>query len=552
MGSQPSCRIRPVPHLIAIRGKSPLSESRSRRFGLGNAAFVRQTKKADPMPTGERHAMRLQPFLLFAAAVSLSAPATAALAAAPPLFAPGDESIATTSHTIRTPTGTFQYQSRAGRLPIRNAETGEVRGRVYFSAYVMPSADGQPRPITFLWNGGPSVNSLLLHTEMFGPRRIEGDRFVDNLETLLTVSDLVFYDPVGTGFSRPESAEAAAEFYSVLGDFAATAEFIRAYRARFGAERQPLFLVGESYGTWRAGGVAERLAAAEIDVDGVILISGGIPGSQMPYAFSDAMFVPARTAAAFHHRRLPADLMANRAATLRQAAEWSRTVYLPALERLETLGEEEREAIARNLARFTGLRPELIDRATLVVPNRDFLRLLHEGDSGRRLDTFDMRRFAGEAGHPGRRETIGGYFRRELGYATDLVYAGLEPGYTPEPGPAARSPSQLWSYNHVEITPEMLARAQAGGGPPGSQPWLQNAMRANRELRVFVAAGRFDSLNMCEGNEAIVARLEADLARRFTTRCYEGGHMMYRDVEERRALARDVRQFVVAATEERE
>jgi carboxypeptidase C (cathepsin A) len=92
-----------------------------------------------------------------------------------------------------------------------------------------------------------------------------------------------------------------------------------------------------------------------------------------------------------------------------------------------------------------------------------------------------------------------------------------------------------------------MARAQAGGGPPGSQPWLQRAMRADPGLRVFVAAGRFDSLNMCEGNVTMAAKLEAPLAGRFTTRCYEGGHMMYRDESERVRLAADIRAFVAVA-----
>jgi carboxypeptidase C (cathepsin A) len=485
-----------------------------------------------------------------AALVLLAALASAGAAAqppAPPLLVPGDEPVVVTRHEIRTGSGRLRFEARAGRLPIRHDESGEVRGRVFFTAYVAEPTDGRPRPVTFIWNGGPTVNSLLLHTEMFGPRRLEGTGFVDNLETLLTLSDLVFYDPVGTGFSRPESAEAADEFYSVLGDFAATAEFIRAWRVRFRADDQPLFIAGESYGTWRAGGVAELLAAAHIPLAGVLLISGGIPGSQMPDSFSDAMFVPARTAAAFHHRRLAPELLRDREATLRAAAEWARGAYQPALARIASLTAAEREAIARDLARYTGVRAELIDRASLVMSNRAFLRALFEGDEARILDPFDMRIAGAGATEAGHREVIARYLRRDLGYATDLAYTGLEDGYMPRPGPDRRSTGARFRYDHVEITPEMMERARAGGGPPGSQPWLQRAMRANRDLRVFVAAGRYDSLNMCEGNVGMVARLEADLAVRFTNVCYEGGHMMYRDPAERRRLADDVRRFIEAA-----
>ena len=91
----------------------------------------------------------------------------------------------------------------------------------------------------------------------------------------------------------------------------------------------------------------------------------------------------------------------------------------------------------------------------------------------------------------------------------------------PSPGPARRSTGERWVYDHTDITPDLVARMQAGGGPPNSQPWLQNAMRMDRHLRVFVAAGRYDSLNMCEGNLRMAAKLEDDLSHRFSNHCYE-------------------------------
>jgi carboxypeptidase C (cathepsin A) len=498
-----------------------------------------------PRSRGSERAVRAMIGMAVALLLALAPAATAPVLPAIAPMAEGDEPIVVTRHTIHTDQGQLRYEAHAGRLAIRNDETGEVRGHVFFTAYVVPPRDGRRRPITFLWNGGPTVNSLPLHTEMFGPRQLSGPGFVDNLQTLLTVSDLVFYDPVGTGFSRPEGGGAADEFYSTLGDFAATAEFIRAYRTRFGAARQPLFLAGESYGTWRVSGVSELLVKAGTHVDGAILISGGIPGSQMADSFSDAMYVPARTAAAFYHRKLPPELMRDRAATLRQAADWARSVYMPALERRASLSAEEHEAIAHDLARFIGISPDKVDRTMLVVTNRAYLQALL-GD-GRTLDTFDMRRIGPERDDPARNAALASYLREELGYATDLAYTGLENGYMPRPGPDRRSTGSRWSYNHVEITPAMMTRAQAGGGPPGSQPWLQRAMRADPGLRVFVAAGRFDSLNMCEGNIAMAGRLEPPLAARFTIRCYEGGHMMYRDESERLRLAEDVGAFVASA-----
>lgn len=461
-------------------------------------------------------------------------------------LAVGDEPIVVTRHRIRTAAGVLQYEARAGRLPIRNDESGEVRGRAFFVAYVAKGAGTAPRPLTFIWNGGPTAPAVLLHSEMFGPRRMRGPALVDNPETLLATSDLVFFDPIGTGFSRPETAASEAEFLGVLGDQAAAAEFIRAWRVKFGAEAQPLFIAGESYGTWRASGVAELLAKRGVPLRAAILISGGIPGMGMPDAFVDALYVPARTASALHHGKLAPELLRDRAATLDAAAEWARTTYRIALENVATLDDARRDAIATELARYTGIPASSIDRKTLFVSNMEYRKLLFGNAAGRTLNTFDMRLFDPLPENDRGNAAFTRYLRRDLGYATDLAYTPLESGYMPAPGPERASTGSRWRYDHREITPEMMERTKRGGGPPGSLPWLQNAMRANRELRVFVAAGRFDSLNSCAGNPWMVATLEPELASRFTLRCYEGGHMMYRDEQERLRLSKDVAEFVRA------
>lgn len=478
-----------------------------------------------------------------AAASIAGSPAMGQVTLIAPLVA-GDESIAMTLHRVRTAAGPLAYAVRAGRLPIRNGDTGAVRGYIFFTAYVArPGGKGAARPLTFFWNGGPTTSSLLVHTEMFGPRRLTEAGMVDNEETLLSTSDLVFMDPVGTGFSRGVEGS-DGEFLSTLGDFAATAEFVRAWRARFGAEDQPLFLGGESYGTWRVNGTVELLEKRGIKVAGALLISGGVPGSLMPPAFQDAMYIQARTAAAFELGKLPLDLMQDKGATMRAVDDWAANIYMPALARVATLDEPEREAIARDLARFTGVRPGQIDRKTLVMTNNAYKAGLFDGDKARELNTYDMRIFGAEPEIAGREHILGAYLRRELGYATDLAYLDLEEGYMPVPGPERQETGMRWSYNHVELTPAVVARMEDGGGPPLSQPWLQNAMRRDPDIRVFVAAGRYDSLNMCEGNLRMSAKLEPALSRRFTHACYEGGHMMYRDGATRLRMAEDIARFI--------
>jgi carboxypeptidase C (cathepsin A) len=479
-------------------------------------------------------------------ALALASPTLAATSQ--PLVA-GDEPVVVTQHKITTPRGALAYEARAGRIPIRNAENGEVRAYVFFVAYVVKQPPGaKPRPLTFAWNGGPTGPSTLVHTELLGPRRIEGARFVDNAESLLYTSDLVFMDPVETGFSRPAKPEFDKEFLSTLGDFAQTAEFIRAWRVKFAAERQPLFMFGESYGTWRVNGTAEILEKRGIKVAGAMLLSGGVPGSLMPFEFQDAYYVPARTAAAFYYKRLPPDLMADRAATLKAVDAWVSDTYMPALGRVKDLSDAEREKVTGDLARFTGMPASSIDRKTLVQSNRAYLTTFFGGDKAKTLNTYDMRIFGPEHEAPGYKAAILDYLRGDLGYRSDLNYVDLEEGYMPTPGPQRRSTGSRWDYNHTAITPEMMAHMNAGGGPPASQPWLQNAMRQDPRLKVFVAAGRYDSLNMCEGNLKMTAKLEPALSGRFADHCYEGGHMMYRVPETRLQLSQDLAAFIKGAS----
>lgn len=458
-------------------------------------------------------------------------------------LADGDEPIVVTQHVVNTVHGPLRYEARAGRLAIRDAETGEVRAHIFFVAYVARTKDGKKRPLTFVWNGGPTASAMTLESQALGPRRITNDGFVDNAETLLSSSDLVFYDPIETGFSRPAKPEFAKEFLTVLGDFAETTEFIRGYRAKFTSQEQPLFLLGESYGTWRASGVAEMMAKRGEAIAGVILISGGVPGSLMPPQFQDAMYVPARTAAAFAQGRLAPDLMKNRDETMRELNAWIKSTYLPALEHLDTLSPAQRDAIAVQLARYIGVKPELIDRKTLVMSNLEYRKAAYGSDRALMLDTYDMR-IKGPVPHlQNSRASISHYLRVELGYATDLTYEGEdEEGYTAV-GQKRRTTWDQFVYDHTTITPESMARMKAGAGPPLSQPWIQNAMKLEPDMHVFVGAGRYDSLNMCEGNEIMASKPEPSVAARFETHCYEGGHMMYHDEATRLKISEDLASF---------
>jgi carboxypeptidase C (cathepsin A) len=462
------------------------------------------------------------------------------------------EPIVRTAQQIQINGQTLAYTAEVGRLPIRHAETGEVRGRIFYVAYRRLST-GSPRPVTFVWNGGPGANATLLHFEAFGPRRFAEDGLADNPETLLAETDLVFVDPVGTGYSRPEKAEYGAEFYSTLGDFASIAEFVRLWRIHNEAEAAPVFLMGESFGVWRAAAVAELMEKRGDHVDGIMLISGGAGvGRAVPPAVTNAYRVPSRTAAALTHGRLAADLAADPERALRQAEAWAAGPYLTALESIATLGAAEKDAVARQLERFTGLQADAVDRDTLVVRPRDYLEGLFR-DEGRKLNTFDMRIASdGSGGGAGvRSDIVERHFRDDLGYRSDLVYLGSGRGFTDGYIPVTQEPpaavGSRWNYDSGEITPEVMASAMAGEGPPGAQPWSLRAAALNPGLRIFVAAGLYDSLNSCAGNDDLVRRLEPQVAGRFTMKCYAGGHMMYRDRDAHIELHRDLAAFLRAA-----
>ena len=307
-----------------------------------------------------------------------------AMAQAPAAQAPATDRMVTTSHQVAAGGRTLRYTARAGHLPILDNETGDVHGRMFFNAYTLARSANDPiRPLTFLWNGGPGSSSSLVHLIGFGPRRLDAnERPVDNNGTWLAFSDLVFVDPIGTGYSRPTKAEYGPAFYRTRGDAESVAEFIRVYRARFDAHEAPLFLAGESFGVTRAAAVAEILERRAMTVSGAILIGLALPLGQLTAEHRRALNVPTYTATAFVHHKLSSDLQSDLQATLRKAEQWSLQRYLPALTRRDALGETERAEVIAELARFTGVDPTAIDRTSLAIPMPLFSEQLLRADHG--------------------------------------------------------------------------------------------------------------------------------------------------------------------------
>jgi hypothetical protein len=481
-----------------------------------------------------------------------------------------DEPVIQTQHEIRIDGKRIAYQAETGRVAIRNVETGEAHGQMFYIAYRLDVGDSD-RPVTFVWNGGPGSNSALLHFEIAGPKRLENEALVDNADTWLTETDLVFVDPIGTGFSRPTKAEYAEEFYGTLGDVASVTEFVRAWLVLHDADDRPVILAGESWGAGRAGQVGYRLLQRGVPVRGLVLISGGTgidqstnsqPGSR---ELRQALQTVDRTATARFHQRLGENQDVSAETFSQQAETWAREVYAPALQRLGELSAADKDAVIAQLSGFSGIPAGLIDRGTLVTTPRAYRESMFkvtDESAGKVLDIFDMRLLrdgtpsAEPEGLAVSDQLILNYLRHDLGYLTVLAYIGtetLELGYAPRdkyPLPVG----YRWDYATADVSDEereaaYQAAVKHGGGPPQLGPPLPSAADAVAlypQLQVLVAAGLYDSLNSCAGNEELASQLQEPLVSAYAFKCYAGGHMMYRDVAAREALSADLRAMAQA------
>ena len=476
-----------------------------------------------------------------------------------------EDRIVTTRHQIAVTGRILRYTARAGRLPILNNETGEVHGNIFFTAYTLDSPQtAETRPVTFLWNGGPGSSSSLIHLLGFGPRRLRPDGTpVDNQGAWLDHTDLVFVDPIGTGYSRPTKAEYGPEFYQTRGDADSVAEFIRVYRNRFEAWNAPIFLVGESFGVTRAAGVAEVLQRRGITINGLILIGLTLPLGQLSSELRVAFALPTYAAAAYANKKLEPALQADLQATLRQAQEWAQTVYAPALARKETLVDQERQTIIAQLARFSGISPPAIDPKTLTIGMEGFTKQLL-ADSKQVVGRYDSRligpldpnqQLYDPTKDPSLKDIINDvgivrYFRNELQYKSDLKYQGpFGGGYPPATAFRGDWMSVRWNRS-VEGTTGNTGRQRDGGlnASPPEQP-LRRAMIANPKLRVFVACGYYDLVCSYAANAYLASHLEPEIPRNVISRGYGGGHALYTDQAAQLELKRDVIKFMQDAVQ---
>jgi carboxypeptidase C (cathepsin A) len=464
------------------------------------------------------------------------------------------DDLVVTHHEIGARGDRLRYTAATGRVVLREEIVADgkflgqrPRAQLFSVAYVLDDADPHRRPITFAFNGGPGSSSAWLHLGLLGPRRVlSGDvgaltpapyGLTDNLESLLRVSDLVFIDPVTTGYSRSSEGQRADDFHGYSRDVESVGEFIRLWTSRNDRWLSPKFLAGESYGTTRAAALAAHLASGcGMYLNGLILISTALDigsldfseGNDLPYS----LFLPTYTAAAHYHGLIEGDL----AQWVAEAEDFASRDLPWALGRGSRLSHAEREPIVERYAALSGLSPEYVDRANLRVTLFAFCTELLR-DRGLSLGRLDLRftswpdnaNASSTEEDPCFRALMGpyaaalnSYLRSELDYPSDLAYNLLTAKVQP------------WSYREFEGRSVEVATA------------LTTAMRANTEMGVHVSSGYYDGATPHFAAEHVFAHLRIpDAAReRIEWARYEAGHMMYVHEPSRLRLAGDLADFV--------
>ncbi|WP_256840937.1 S10 family peptidase [Ornithinimicrobium cryptoxanthini] len=470
------------------------------------------------------------------------------------------DDLVTTRHTLRVGGEDLHYTATTGRVVLREEvfeddvfSGTKARAEVFLTSYVLDRPEGSAaRPVTFAFNGGPGSSSVWLHLGLLGPRRVQmGDvgellpppyALVDNPESLLTVSDLVFIDPVSTGFSRAVEGGRAKSYHGFTADIESVGEIIRLWTARHERWLSPKFLAGESYGTLRAAALADHLQSRYgMYLNGIMLISSvldlgsiGLHEPDTDRAFVG--FLPTYAAVAHYHGRHGRKALST---VVREAQEYADRDYPYALTRGVRLTGGERAEHVEQLAGLTGLDPEWVDRADLRIEHIRFFTELLRGQRlvvGRLDSRFTGPAAAGNAetmdADPSHDAIAGPYaaawnhhVRADLGYESDLHYEQISTRVHP------------WSYSDFE------------GRSVDVTPRLARAMRANPHLRVHVAYGWYDGATPFYAAREVLAQLDipAALQDNIEHCYYEAGHMMYVHEPSRLQQSADLADFVTRA-----
>ncbi|MDJ0841843.1 MAG: peptidase S10 [Acidobacteriota bacterium] len=463
-----------------------------------------------------------------------------------------EDRFSVTSHEVTVGRTKVKYEAKAGTMILRK-EDGTARGSVFYIAYMRnDDTSVDKRPVTFSFNGGPGSSSVWLHLGLLGPKVVEMDkegfplpppyRLVENKWSMLDKTDLVFIDPVGTGYSRTAKGQDRKQFHGLEEDIESVGEFIRLWITRNQRWASPKFLIGESYGTTRAAGLSRHLQRRHgMYLNGIMLVSAIMnfqtarfnTGNDLPYI----TFLPTYAVTAWYHERLSAEHQdKSLEAFAQEVREFALNQYGTALLKGSKLPKAEFDEVARKLAGYTGLSEDYVRQTRLRIRIRQFAKELKR-DSFRTVGRLDSR-FEGidrdaagdsieydpsmEAIRGPYTATMNDYVRRELNFESDLVYEILSGRVRP------------WSYKrhenrYVDVSED-----------------LREAMTANRDLKVFVANGYYDLATPFFAAEYTIDHMMLDpsLEKNITMTYYPAGHMMYIQQSSLEKMKKDMDKFM--------
>jgi carboxypeptidase C (cathepsin A) len=464
-----------------------------------------------------------------------------------------------THHAIEVAGRQINYVATAGYMPIRES-SGTPLADIFFVAYELEddSSIDANRPITFAFNGGPGSSSVWLHMGALGPKRAllaeEGtalpraDRLVDNEYTWLEFTDLVFVDPVGTGFSRTRSGVDTSQFYAAEKDVETACAFVRLFVTEHGRWLSPQFIAGESYGTTRAAGMARYLQEHDgLYLNGLVLMSSALdmgaisfnPGNDLPYALS----LPSYAAVAQYRGKLAKGLSSDMERTLEEVEAWALDEYLVSLAQGASLPPTRFKEVARQLSQYTGLSEELVAQSDLRISTFTFATELQDGES-QTLGLLDGR-VTTEVTRSNRQNwvdpslfvvkgpfvaTFNRYIRSDLGFKTNRPYLFL-----------SERANEVWDWG------------PGRNGYLNVAPDLAQAMNLDTRLRVFAAAGYYDLTTPYLSQEYVLNHLDlaSHLRENITLKLYHAGHQIYTSPDCLKELHHDVRAFVTGAQRSR-
>jgi carboxypeptidase C (cathepsin A) len=454
-----------------------------------------------------------------------------------------------THHQVAINGKTVAYTATTGRLPIKRGD-GKIEAEMFFVAYTVDGQDSARRPLTFAFNGGPGSASVWLHMGALGPKRVVMQqngfmpaapyRLEENPDTLIDRSDVVMVDAMATGFSRAANAELTKKFLGLKGDVQAFGEFIRLYLSRYDRWNSPLFLLGESYGTTRAAGVAGYLADHGIAFNGVTLLSMAVDFQTLEWNKSNDLpfflLVPTFNMIAGYHHKLAADLSQDMAKTRDEVMRWSLTDYALALGKADAMTPEEHKKIVEQLSRYLGLRPEVIEANNLRIDVPTFAKelLLDQKLIVGRLDGRFTSLKPGDDNDydptsaailPPYTSAFNNYLRTELNYKIDMpyrVFAYDEPGF------------QNWEWGNAEQ------------GFPSTTGGLRSAMIKNPYMKVLVMEGLYDLATPFAAANWTMDHLDLgqQLRQNVSFATYNSGHMVYIDRAEHDKMKKDLVDFM--------